>query len=56
MDKVATRPNPYPLRLEAELIKWVKEQAKAEDRSINAELIRIVRQAKEAKEKTQRAS
>lgn len=56
MDKIMTRPKPYPLRLEPELIQWVKEQAKAEDRSINAELIRIVRQAKEAREKTQRAA
>ena len=40
----------YPLRLELELSQWVKERAKAGDRSINAELIRIVRQAKEETE------
>lgn len=40
----------YPLRLEAELSLWVKARAKAEDRSFNAELNRIVRKAKEAEE------
>ena len=49
----ATRPNPYPLRLDPELSQWVKERAKAGDRSINAELNRIVRQAKEASEQKQ---
>ena len=47
----ATRQNPYSLRLDPELSQWVKERAKAGDRSINAELNRIVRQAKEAEEK-----
>jgi hypothetical protein len=46
-----TRQKPYPLRLEPELSQWVKERAKAGDRSMNAELIRIVRQAKEAQQK-----
>lgn len=41
---------PYPVRLEPELSQWVKEQAKAGDRSMNAELVRIVRQAREAAE------
>lgn len=40
----------YPLRLDAELSLWVKTRAKAENRSINAELNRIVRKAKEAEE------
>ena len=47
----ATRPNPYPLRLDPDLSQWVKERAKAGDRSMNAELVRIVRQAKEAEQK-----
>lgn len=37
----------YPLRLEEDLVQWVKKRAKDGDRSINAELIRIVRKAKE---------
>jgi hypothetical protein len=45
----------YPLRLDPELYKWVKERAKDGDRSINAELVRIVRQAKEAIEQKQAA-
>lgn len=55
MTEVEQRPKPYPLRLEPELSQWVKERAKAGDRSMNAELIRIVRQAKEAAEKQQAA-
>lgn len=43
-----TRPKPYPLRLEDDLSRWVKDRAAFGDRSINAELNRIVRQAKEA--------
>ena len=43
----ATRPNPYPLRLSHELSQWVKEQATANDRSINAEIARIIRRAQE---------
>lgn len=45
--------NPFPVRLEPELSQWVKERAKAGDRSMNAELIRIVRQAKETAEQQQ---
>lgn len=45
----------YPLRLEEDLAKWVKERAKGGDRSINAELVRIVRQAKEEEEKQKAA-
>ena len=44
------RVKPYPVRLDHELSQWVKERAKAGDRSMNAELIRIVRQAKEAEQ------
>lgn len=42
--------NPFPVRLEPELSQWVKARAKAGDRSVNAELIRIVRQAKDTAE------
>lgn len=44
---------PYPVRLEPDLAQWVRERAKAGDRSINAELIRIVRQAREAEKQKQ---
>ena len=44
------RVKPYPVRLDHKLSQWVKERAKAGDRSMNAELVRIVRQAKEAEE------
>ena len=45
----------YPLRLEEDLAQWVKERAKNGDRSINAELVRIVRKAKEETEQKQAA-
>lgn len=40
----------YPLRLESSLAKWVKERAKKNDWSMNAELARMIRQMKEAEE------
>jgi hypothetical protein len=55
MTKTDTRTPSYSLRLDPDLSQWVKERAKAGDRSMNAELIRIVRQAKEATEQTQTA-
>ena len=45
-----SRPNPYPLRLEDDLSQWVKAQAKAGDRSINAQINRLIRESKEATE------
>ena len=48
-----TRPKPYPLRLTAELSQWVKERANAGDRSVNAEINRLIRQMKEATEQKQ---
>lgn len=43
------RPNPYPLRLDPELAKWVKEQAHESYRSFNAEINRLIREAKDGK-------
>lgn len=45
---------PYPLRLETELSQWVKDRAKAGDRSLNAEINRLIRQLKEAEEGEQK--
>ena len=39
---------PRSIRLEPEVDAWLKEQAKAGDRSMNAEINRLLRQAKEA--------
>ena len=44
---------PYPLRLPADLREWAEQQAKANDRSLHAELVRLVRHAKEATEQKQ---
>lgn len=43
----AKQTKPYPLRLEPELSQWVKEQAITNDRSINAEISRIIRRSQE---------
>ncbi len=40
----------YPLRMTETLRKWVEERAKKEDRSLNTEIVRILRQAKEREE------
>ncbi|MEN9434567.1 MAG: Arc-like binding domain [Pseudomonadota bacterium] len=42
------RQNAYPVRLEPEISEWIKAKAKQEDRSINAEINRQLRKAKEA--------
>ena len=41
---------PYPMRLELELKQWIAEKAREGDRSINAEINRQLRKAKEAEE------
>lgn len=51
----AQQTKPYPLRLDPELSQWVKERAKDSDRSINAEINRLIRQAKEAEQKQKTA-
>ncbi|UJS23521.1 hypothetical protein [Thiothrix winogradskyi] len=43
----------YPLRLEPELKQWVKEKAKAEDRSFNAQINRFIKKIKEIEEVTE---
>lgn len=42
------RQTPYPLRLEDDLSQWVRDQAKAGDRSMNAQINRLIRNAKES--------
>lgn len=49
MSTPANRPTPYPLRLDPDLSQWVKDQARADDRSINAQINRLIREAKERK-------
>lgn len=49
---------PYPLRLDEDLNAWIKERAKRNDRSINAELVRILREKmqQEARQATDTAA
>lgn len=47
---------PRSIRLEPEIEKWLIDKAKADDRSFNAEVNRLLRQAKEEREKIQRAA
>ena len=42
---------PYPLRLAPDLSQWVKERAKKSDRSINAEINRLLKEIKEIERK-----
>lgn len=46
----ATQTKPYPVRLDPDISQWVKAQAKAGDRSINAQINRLIRESKEAAE------
>jgi len=39
--------SPYPLRLESSLKQWAEERAKQNGRSMNAEIIQILRETKE---------
>ena len=50
MEEAEQRPKPYPLRLEPELRQWIKGRAKDGDRSVNAEINRTLRKAKESEE------
>ena len=56
MTKPDTRQAAYSLRLDPDLSEWIKARAKDNDRSINAEINRLIKQAREEKEKTQRAA
>lgn len=47
---------PYPLRLPSDLSEWLKKRAKMECRSLNAELIKIVRDVKEEEDKAKQAA
>ena len=49
------RQAPRSVRLDPEIEAWVKSQAKAGDRSLNAEINRVLRKAKEAEEQRQAA-
>ena len=44
---------PYPLRMADDLKAWVQARANGNDRSMNAELNRLIRQIKEAEEESQ---
>ena len=44
------KPSTFHLRLPLDLKKWVEEQAAENDRSINKELVRIIRKARDEAE------
>ena len=44
MSNQAKRPAPYPLRMEDEVRQLLTERAQANDRSLNAEINRILRE------------
>jgi|GEM_PF-2863155 len=47
--------NPYPIRFTDGVGEWVREQAKAQDRSINYVVNKMLEQIKEASEQKQMA-
>lgn len=55
MTEKAQTAKPYPLRMADELKTWIQQRAKSNDRSVNAELNRLIKQAKEAEEGSQTA-
>lgn len=50
MELAHTRSPPRPIRLKPELLAWIAAKALEGDRSINAEINRQLRKAKEAEE------
>lgn len=44
------QPTPYPLRMAEDLKLWIQQRAKRNDRSMNAEMNRLLRQMKEVEE------
>lgn len=56
MTEVAEKPtSPYPLRMADDVKAWIKRRAKANDRTLHAELNRILKDVKEADEQKQPA-
>ncbi|MDD5393144.1 MAG: hypothetical protein PHE17_09015 [Thiothrix sp.] len=47
---------PRSIRLDTDVDAWVKDRAKDSDRSVNAEINRLLRQAKEADEQKAQAA
>jgi hypothetical protein len=41
------KPTPYPLRMEINLKQWAEQRAKQNGRSMNAEIIQILKEARE---------
>jgi hypothetical protein len=42
------RPKPYPLRMQPDVNDWIRERAERNERSVNVEINRVLRQMKEA--------
>ncbi len=52
MTKAAERPtSPYPLRMADDVKAWIKQRAKRNDRTVHAELNRILKEVMEVDEK-----
>lgn len=47
-ESTTKKASPYPLRLDANLKQWAEERAKQNGRSMNSEIIQILKEAKEA--------
>jgi len=47
MNSIKKQSNPYPLRMEDDVKAWLQQRAKANDRTLHAELNRILRTVRE---------
>ena len=47
--------SPYPLRLDVSLKKWAEERAKKNGRSMNSEIIQILKETREVEDQKQTA-
>ncbi len=57
MTEAAEKPtSPYPLRMADDVKAWIKQRAKGNDRTVHAELNRILKEVMEADEQKKQAA
>lgn len=55
MEPESKKLTPYPLRMETNLKQWAEQRAKHNGRSMNAEIIQILKEVKETEEQKKAA-
>ncbi|UOG91795.1 MAG: Arc family DNA-binding protein [Candidatus Thiothrix sulfatifontis] len=51
MEAVKKQASPYPLRMADDVKTWLQQRAKANDRTVHAEIIRILKEAREEEQR-----